>query len=326
MSYNPYIERIQLEQIQEFSKLDLNELDPNDLDLSGKLILLAYNPPTRLFDVVYYDPGSGGSGGGLTINQSTLTVDHIVNTDKLPVPRGFAFKAGWTIDEVVEALCNPPIPGVLSLTALPKLIEINENDPTKNEVVLNYNFDAGSEGDEDLNTIEYFRGNTHITSNIDHLVSSTYGYVTYKVRFLTTGSGDYPPVLKEATDRVKVVYPFFIGAGPSNTLASIGQLDDARKQILHDIELTRSMVCNFNLIIPPATPTPQNYYWFAVQQSFTPKEWVAIDDAGIEDPFNRGPIETAFENIGNLSYRGVSYKIYMGTQVTFYFKRIKIKF
>jgi len=223
----------------------------------------------------------------------------------------------------VAALCNPPRPPILTLTANKYLIEINE--PT--DVTLTYAYTQNAAGGIDpIYPVTYKRGATAIVGNVDRLTASSIGTVTYSVELRTLDSTQYPSALMTATDTVKVIYPFLIGAGPTNTLSSVNPLEEADKQALHDISATRYLVANFDSIVPPATPTPQNYYWFAAHQSQVPTEWVAVDANGVESALNRGPISTGFSDIGNLTFKGQSYKLWMGIQPTFYSSRIKIKF
>jgi len=320
MEYNPYIQRILVEQIQEFETLDLQNIDPNDPALDNKLVLIAYNIDTRKFFTFYYDLTSGS----IVINyNSSLTRDYTVNTDALSTPRGFTFRTGWSLDNVVNALCNPPIPPVLSLTADKYLIEVNQ--PTN--VVLSYTYVQNSGGAVDGSfPVTYSRGSINIPSNVDSLTANNVGNIEYGVTLRTISSPQYPQMMMNATDDVKVIYPFLIGAGASNTLVGIGSLDETQKQSLHDISGTHYMIANFDSLVPSAQPLPQNNYWFAVHQSYTPTEWIAVDASGNESALNRGPIATGFSDIGNLTFKGNSYKIWMGIQPTYYSTRIKIKF
>ena len=321
MSYNPFIQRILIEQIQEFELLDVEDLalaaDPD------KLNLIAFDIFTRKFFWFQYDLTGGGS---IIINQNAyLTRDHTVNTDDLSVPRGFKFNSGWNIDDVVNALCNPPVLGILTFSAAPYLVEVNAQTP----VNLAYIWDKKSEGDIIIAPVDsrtYYRGNIAIPTIPDQLTATSEGIITYKIEFRVDATPQFPSSIKTATDTVKAIYPFIIGAGPSNTLASIGNLDSYTRETLHDIKASHYLIANMDGLIASASPIPSNFYWFAVHDSMTPVSWAAIDSNGLEDPLNSGPIGTAYSNIGNLTYKGNSFKIYMGVQETYYGSRIKIKF
>lgn len=320
MSYNPNIERILIEQIQEFKELDLQELDPNDPALDDKLILIAYNIATRNFFTFYYDLTEGSI---IINNNAFLTKDFIVNTDELSTPRGFVFRSGWALDNIVDALCNPPTGPTLSLDASPYLIEVN----TSTSVTLQETYVQNSAGLVDSNVPSaYMRGSLSIPTNIDALTITSPSTVTYSVTVRTLASPQYPVLNMIAEDTVKGIYPFLIGAGTGNTIVDIGTLIDSQKQALEDIATTDYLIANFPSLVAPAQPAPKNYYWFAVHQSFTPISWVAVDSGGNESTLNKGPIETGFSNIGNMVYKGNSFSIWMGIQDTFYASNIKIKF
>lgn len=318
MSYNPYIQRILAEQIQEFENLDLQDVP--DSASATELNVLAYNPVTDRFFLYNYDPA--GSGNVIINDNAKLQVSHTVNTDDLSTPRGFEFQKGWDLDAVVEALCNPPVLGSLSLATSPYLVEINQ----ATQVSLVYTWNQGSEGGVQLSTVEYFRGSLAIVTIPDTLTATVPGFVTYKVKFRVDDTPQFPSSIKEATSNVKVVHPFLIGAGANDTLASVTPLEESDKQPLWDIDTTNYLIASFDDLIPSASPTPQNYYWFATEASKIPTEWRAVDAQGVEDPLNGGIIATAFSDIGNLAFKGVSYKVWMGIQPTFYSSRIKIKF
>jgi len=316
MSYNPYIQRILIEQIQEFESLDLQDFIPVD---PNKLQMLAYEQSVNRFYMIEF-PSDGS--GNVIVNKATLATGHTVNTDDLSTPRGFEFRAGWDLDAVVEALCNPPVQGILTFNATPYLVEVN----TPTNITLSYNWDKKSEGDAVISSVQYYRGTLPIGTIPDLLTATNVGLITYKVEFTTLATPQFPASTKTGTDTVKAIYPFFIGAQDTSLIGDIGTLDSHPIQPLHDINATHYMMANFNTLVPPATPTPQKNYWFATHQSMDPISWVAVDSNGVEDNLNKGPIGTAFSNIGNLTYKGNSYKIWMGTQPTFYNSRIKIKF
>jgi hypothetical protein len=317
MSYNPYIQRILIEQIQEFDELDLQDIDPNDPNLVNKLVLIAYNIHNRKFFVFQYDM----TNGNITINNNAfLEQNHEVNTDNLSTPRGFIFQSGWTLDKVVDALCNPPIPPVLTLTLDKYLIEVN----VASNINLSYILENAIEDTSFPPT--YKRGILTIPSSTDQFTPTIPGITEYSVTIRTEVSTSYPAINITATDNVKAVFPFLIDAGPNNTLTSIGTLDPLQVQPLHDINATGYLIADFPSIISGGQPTPQNYYWFAIQKDLVPVEWVAIDANNIESALNRGPIATGFTDIGNLTFRGNSFKIWMGIQPTFYSDKIMIKF
>lgn len=312
---NPNIERIYLEQVQEFRELDLYELAPPE---AGKLILLAYDVPSSLFKTLEYD-ASGGSNGSIIIDGSSkLERDIIVATDDLPNSRGFIFKKGLNLTEVLSLLCNPIVEGVLTTSAVPSIIEIN----TATTVVISYNYSQNGSGAPKTGVPSnpiYKRDGTVVQAS-ETTVISVEKTLVYETSLLVEANATFPEEWKTATDTVKVVYPNFSdGNGASNgtpPALTHKEVTDARgkKYILVPFQTYNG-----------AIGSGAQYYWFAVHQSFTPKDYAGVID-GQENPLNSGPIDALFNKQGTMVYAGNTYDIWMTNETIRFEELIKIKF
>jgi len=328
MSYNPYIQRILIEQIQEFETLDLQEFVT--ADYAGKLPTLVYDDATKKFTLI---PFPDTFNGNITINKANLTRDHIASSAS-PMPTGFTFKLGWDLDQVVEAICNPPVPGTLALSAVPRLLEIK--DPVVVTLSDNWASHKGTEGDKITSSIVYYRGQLNIGSSpLDSLTPSSIGIITYRIEFDTQTTATFPSSSKTATTTVKVVYPHFMGFDsngiPPSTL--VPNLNPNQpiviKSPLEDIAATGRANLNFpSMVLPPNTgdPLPTEYYWFAVQKNFTPLSWVGLNPDGTEDPNNGGMIDATFNKLNDVDHNSEAYTIYMTKNYTYFATPIRIKF
>lgn len=307
MAENANIERIHFEQIQEFKDLDLYALSPGENP--EEMILLAYDPVIRKFvpAILDTDPNSGGV---TVLNDAKLSRDIVVQTDKLPVPRGFIFKKDTEFTDFVELLCNPKEGPTLTLVVSPSLIEVN----VATSVGLTYNYTQRDGGVLDPATLQYFRETVAATNGEDTTITSE-KTVGYSMFIDMNESDDFEAENLTDTSSLRAVYPNFIGT--SATGSAPGSLASPR---LDDIKVDGELICELNQVSSDFT-----YYYFAVHTSNNPTDWVEIDDNGVEDFLNGGTIDTVFNNVGTVVYKNNNYAIWMSYK-TDWGKRIKIKF
>ena len=324
MSYNPYIQRILFEQIQEFKSLDLQEFDPTDPDYVDKFPILVYNAASNQFTLA---PFPKNFYGNIITSTAELKTSHTAGPSS-PMPIGFTFVQGWDLDQVVEAICNPPVSGTLSFNADKSLVEIG----LQTDINLTYNWNQQSEGPVVPSTFIYYRGSTVLHSGsivspfTDHLLASNRGTITYKVEFRTGDTPNFPSSIKTATDTVKAVYPHFAGANDNGAFPTSLTAAGSHKQTLTDIEATHNATVNYSGIVPPATPLPTKFYWFAVEDRLTPTEWIGLA-GGHEDPDNSGEITSSYNKAPNtISYKNTAYRVYMTKVYTYYDTPVRIKF
>lgn len=307
MGDNANIERIHFEQIQEFRDLDLYSIDPSANPEEN--ILIVYDPVIRKFVPAILD--TDPTSGGVTVfNDAKLIRDVVVQTDKLPVPRGFVFKKDTEFTEFVELLCNPKEGPILTLNASPALIEVNQ----ATNVFLSYTYTQRDGGTLDTDTIEFFR-ETVATFDGEATTVTTERTVNYSMYVDMDASDDFEAEKLDDSDSIRAVYPNFIGTSVDGNAP--GSLSGPR---LSDIKTDGTLIAELNQV-----STDFTYYYFAVHTSNNPIEWVEIDDNGQEDFLNGGPIGTAFSNVGTVTFKNNSYSIWMSAKTT-WGKRIKIKF
>jgi len=307
MSENANIERIHFEQIQEFKDLDLYALSPGENP--EEMILLVYDPVVRKFIPAILDTNPN-SGGVIVNNQAKLLRDVVVQTDDLPLPSGYIFKKDIEFTEFVEILCNPKVGPVIVLTATPALIEVNQ----ATNVTLVYAYTQNDGGVLDVPTLQYFRETVATTSG-EATTIITESTVNYSVFIDMIASDDFGAENLTDTDTIRAVYPNFINTSSDGNAP--GTLTNPR---LADIKTDGSLICELNEVSSDFT-----YYYFAVHTSNNPTDWVEIDENEVEDFLNGGPIETAFTNVGSVTFKNNSYSIWMSAKTT-WGKRIKIKF
>lgn len=309
--YNPNIERIQIEQIQEFKYLDLHEIgestDPG-ITLGNKLVLLAFDLDTQAFKYIVYDLDS--SGGTIIINNnSTLERQVVVQTDKLPVPRGFVFNTGLNLTEVLEILVKELIAPIFTLTATPYLVEVRQNT----DITLATGFIQG-DGGSATGAPRFRRGTIIVAGSPDILYLASVGTVTYTAEQDTLASPDFPADTLIATDTVKAIYPTFYGTESTDALPSLDPSDKSPVMV----DVPNNLDITFN--------GTSGYNWFAVHSTFTPTSWVEVKN-GNENPLNGGAIPASgFIQKSNVSFNGNTYTVWMNSAPTDYTEIIRIKF
>ena len=273
------------------------------------MILLAYDPVVRKFIPAILNTDLN-SGGVTVLNEAKLIRDVTVQTDDLPVARGFIFKKDTEFTDFVELLCNPKEGPILTLTVTPNIIEVNQST----NINLSYSYTQRDGGTLDTNTLQYFR-ELAVTTSGEATTIATERTVNYSMFIDMVASDDFEAENLTDVTSLRAVYPNFIGTTVDGNVP--GSLTNPR---LTDIKTTNSLICELNQV-----STDFTYYYFAVHTSNNPIDWVEIDDNGNEDFLNGGPIATAFSNVGSVIFKNNTYSIWMSAKTT-WGARIKIKF
>lgn len=310
------IVRVSFEEIQEFHKLDLFNIVAKP---DGSVLLLTYDPATRLFSVAEVNLDTGVIN---LIQQSVLATDITAVTDDLSVESGFVFKKGKTLTEVVQLLANPIFNAKATLTGTNSasgksfteniLMEI----ATPSQIVLQYEYEKRQGGDLVLGSESYYIDNAGISNTIT-ITSNIIEESEFKVTMESEGNASFDASTITDTIALKVVYPVIFGT--SETKIKPNDFTGGEVE-LADIEKEGSV------LLPIAGQTTPTYFWFALQTSLVPINWIGIYSNGNPQYSNEGLVNSNFSNMGTVVHKGHNYNVFMTTNKTIFEQNIKINF
>jgi hypothetical protein len=316
MSNEPNISKISFEEIQEFQWLNLFDITSF---AEGTVILLTYDPATRLFTTAELNINTGV----INLTQdSTLQSNITTTTDKLPVESGYVFKLGESLTEVLQTLTNPIFNSKVTLSTTNSISGEQSSDTilveiaTSTQVTFSYEYEKRQGGALDPGTEVYYLNN----SSVNNPTTITYSNLTsaeLKIRVTNVANSSFGITQIYDTMSVKSVHPIFHGVSATDVKPSdftSGTL------VLADV------VVDKEIELPIKGESTATYYWFGMHTSLTPINWIGVYSNGTLQYSNEGLMLSTFNNKGTITHKGHIYNIYMTKSKTLFEQNIKINF
>jgi hypothetical protein len=316
MSNDPNIIRVSFEEIQEFHKLNLFDVLPT---VDGSVLILTYDPATRLFSISTINLGS--SVINLTQN-ATLATNVTTQTDGLPVERGFIFEKDSSLTEVLQLLTNPIFnaEAILevtnTLTGVPYKETLLVEIATSTQLSFAYEYNKRQGGNLVAASDLYYLDNVAIANPS----SVTYNSLTtgeLKIKVVSEVNASFPASDIYDTVDLKVVYPIIYGTSA---------VDVKPSDFTTGTVLLADLATDPSIELPIKGEAASIYYWFGIQASSIPINWIGVYSNGTLQYSNEGLVSNNFNNKGTVIHKGHTYNVYMTKNKTLFEQNIKLNF
>jgi hypothetical protein len=316
MGDEPNISKISFEEIQEFQWLNLFDIPSSE---DGTVIILTYDPATRVFSVAEVNLGT--SVINLT-QESTLLYNITTATDDLPVERGYVFKKGETVTEVLQRLASPIFNAKVTLSSTNNVSGITSDNTllveiaTPSQITFSHVYEKRQAGNEAAGTDLYYLDNVAAT-NPKTLTYNTITSGEFKIKVTSESNTSFDASDVFDTMDVKSVYPIFHG---------VSAVDSKPNDFTAGSLVLADIVEDGEVELPISGETDAAYYWFGIHTSITPINWIGVYSNGTLQYSNEGLMLSNFNNKGTVIYKGFIYNVYMTKSKTLFEQNIKLNF